>query len=61
MSRNAAGMLACCLRSRIVQAIEYNSPRVLITKEAHMADALKRLMPATADGIVARVFKRISP
>jgi short-subunit dehydrogenase len=46
---------------RIVKAIEYNSPRVLITKEARMADALKRLMPATTDGIVARVFKRISP
>ncbi len=47
--------------ARVVKAIEYNSPRVLITKEARMADALKRLMPATADGIVARVFKRISP
>ncbi|NNE18252.1 MAG: SDR family NAD(P)-dependent oxidoreductase [Myxococcales bacterium] len=47
--------------ARIVKAIEYNSPRVLITKEARVADALKRLMPATADGIVARVFKRISP
>lgn len=46
--------------ARIVKAIEYNSPRVLITKEARMADALKRLMPATTDGIVARVFKRIS-
>jgi len=46
---------------RIVKAIEYNSPRVLITKEARMADALKRLMPATADGIVARVFKRVTP
>jgi short-subunit dehydrogenase len=47
--------------ARIVQAIEHNSPRVLITKEARVADALKRLMPATTDGIVARVFKRISP
>ena len=47
--------------ARVVKAIEYNSPRVLITKEARMADALKRLMPATTDGIVARVFKRISP
>ena len=46
---------------RVVKAIEYNSPRVLITKEAQMADALKRLMPATAEGIVARVFKRVSP
>lgn len=46
--------------ARVVKAIEYNSPRVLITKEARMADALKRLMPATTDGIVARVFKRIS-
>jgi short-subunit dehydrogenase len=46
--------------ARIVKAIEYNSPRVLITKEAHMADTLKRLMPATTDGIVARIFKRIS-
>jgi NAD(P)-dependent dehydrogenase (short-subunit alcohol dehydrogenase family) len=47
--------------ARIVQAIQHNSPRVLITKEARVADALKRLMPATTDGIVARVFKRISP
>jgi len=47
--------------ARVVKAIEYNSPRVLITKEAHVADALKRLMPATADGIVARVFKRVTP
>ncbi len=47
--------------SRIVKAIEYNSPRVLITKEARVADALKRLMPATTDGIVARVFKRVTP
>lgn len=47
--------------ARIVKAIEYNSPRVLITKEARVADALKRLMPATTDGIVARVFKRVSP
>jgi short-subunit dehydrogenase len=47
--------------ARIVKAIEYNSPRVLITKEARVADALKRLMPATTDGIVARIFKRVSP
>lgn len=47
--------------ARVVKAIEYNSPRVLITREAHVADALKRLMPATADGIVARVFKRVTP
>ena len=47
--------------ARIVTAIEYNPPRVLITKEARVADALKRLMPATADGIVARVFKRVTP
>jgi NAD(P)-dependent dehydrogenase (short-subunit alcohol dehydrogenase family) len=47
--------------ARVVKAIEYNSPRVLITKEAHVADALKRIMPATADGIVARVFKRVNP
>lgn len=47
--------------ARVVKAIEYNSPRVLITKEARVADALKRLMPATADGIVARVFKRVTP
>lgn len=47
--------------ARVVKAIEDNSPRVLITKEAHMADALKRLMPATTDGIIARVFKRIAP
>ncbi|MBW2509842.1 MAG: SDR family NAD(P)-dependent oxidoreductase [Deltaproteobacteria bacterium] len=47
--------------ARIVKAIEYNSPRVLITKEARVADALKRLMPATTDGIVARVFKRVTP
>jgi short-subunit dehydrogenase len=47
--------------ARVVKAIEQNSPRVLITREAHVADALKRLMPATTDGIVARVFKRISP
>ncbi len=46
---------------RVVRAIEDNSPRVLITREAHFADALKRLMPATTDGIVARIFKRISP
>lgn len=45
--------------ARVVKAIEYNSPRVLITKEARVADALKRLMPATTDGIVARVFKRL--
>ncbi len=47
--------------ARVVKAIEYNSPRVLITREAHVADALKRLMPATTDGIVARVFKRVTP
>ena len=47
--------------ARVVKAIEYNSPRVLITTESHVADALKRFMPATTDGIVARVFKRISP
>jgi short-subunit dehydrogenase len=47
--------------ARVVKAIEYNSPRVLVTREAHMADALKRLMPATTDGIVARIFKRVSP
>jgi butyryl-CoA dehydrogenase len=47
--------------ARVVKAIEQNSPRVLITREAHVADALKRLMPATTDGIVARVFKRIGP
>jgi len=47
--------------SRVVKAIEYYSPRVLITNEARVADALKRLMPATAEGIVARVFKRVSP
>jgi short-subunit dehydrogenase len=47
--------------ARVVKAIEYNSPRVLITKEAHVADALKRIMPATADGIIARVFKRVTP
>jgi len=29
--------------------------------EARVADALKRLMPATTDGIVARIFKRVSP
>lgn len=45
--------------TRIVRAIELNSPRVLITKEARVADALKRLMPATTDGIVARIFKRV--
>ncbi|MBW1876486.1 MAG: SDR family NAD(P)-dependent oxidoreductase [Deltaproteobacteria bacterium] len=47
--------------ARIVKAIEYNSPRVLITRDARVADALKRLMPATTDGIVARVFKRVTP
>jgi short-subunit dehydrogenase len=47
--------------SRVVKAIEYNSPRVLITTETRVADALKRFMPATTDGIVARVFKRINP
>ena len=47
--------------ARVVKAIEYNSPRVLITKETRVADALKRLMPATTDGIVARVFKRVTP
>lgn len=47
--------------ARVVKAIEYNSPRVLITTESHVADALKRFMPATTDGIVARVFKRINP
>ncbi|MDH3202160.1 MAG: SDR family NAD(P)-dependent oxidoreductase [Myxococcales bacterium] len=47
--------------TRVVKAIEYNSPRVLITTETRVADALKRFMPATADGIVARVFKRINP
>lgn len=46
--------------ARVVKAIEYNSPRVLITTETRVADALKRFMPATTDGIVARVFKRIS-
>ncbi|MEM9730330.1 MAG: SDR family NAD(P)-dependent oxidoreductase [Myxococcota bacterium] len=46
---------------RVVKAIEYNSPRVLITTETRVADALKRFMPATTDGIVARVFKRINP
>ena len=46
--------------TRVVKAIEYNSPRVLITTETRVADALKRFMPATADGIVARVFKRIN-
>ena len=47
--------------ARIVKAIEYNSPRVQITREARVADALKRLMTATTDGNVARVFKRITP
>ena len=47
--------------ARVVKAIEYTSPRVLITREARVADALKRLMPATTDGIVARVFKRVTP
>ena len=47
--------------ARVVKAIEYNSPRVLITTETRVADALKRFMPATTDGIVARVFKRINP
>ena len=47
--------------TRVVKAIEYNSPRVLITTETHVADALKRFMPATTDGIVARVYKRIHP
>jgi NAD(P)-dependent dehydrogenase (short-subunit alcohol dehydrogenase family) len=47
--------------TRVVKAIEYNSPRVLITTETRVADALKRFMPATTDGIVARVFKRINP
>ena len=47
--------------ARVVKAIEYNSPRVLITTESRVADALKRFMPATTDGIVARVFKRINP
>jgi butyryl-CoA dehydrogenase len=46
--------------TRVVKAIEYNSPRVLITTETRVADALKRFMPATTDGIVARVFKRIN-
>jgi len=47
--------------ARVVEAIEYNSPRVLITTETRVADALKRFMPATTDGIIARVFKRIRP
>ncbi|MEM7135255.1 MAG: SDR family NAD(P)-dependent oxidoreductase [Myxococcota bacterium] len=47
--------------ARVVKAIEYNSPRVLITTETRVADALKRFMPATTDGIVGRVFKRINP
>ncbi len=47
--------------ARVVKAIEYNSPRVLITTEAHIADALKRFLPATTDGIIARVYKRIRP
>jgi len=55
------GTTADVVAARVVKAIEYNSPRVLITKEARVADALKRLMPATTDGIVARVFKRVTP
>lgn len=46
--------------NRIVRAVEHNSPRVLVTGEARLADALKRLMPATTDGLVARMTKRIS-
>jgi hypothetical protein len=33
----------------------------LTTKEARAADALERLIPATIDGFVARVFKRVGP
>ncbi len=55
------GTSADVVAARVVKAIEYNSPRVLITTETHVADALKRFMPATADGIIARVLKRISP
>lgn len=54
------GTSADVVAARVVKAIEYNSPRVLITTETRIADALKRFMPATTDGIVARVFKRIN-
>lgn len=44
---------------RIIQAIENNSPRVVVTKEAHLADVLKRVMPATTDGLVTKIFNRV--
>ena len=45
----------------IVQAVRKNAPRLLITREAHLIDAAKRLFPAFASEMVGRRWKKHLP
>ncbi len=45
----------------IVRGIEKNSPRVLITREAHLIDAAKRAAPSLASELVARNWRGLLP
>ena len=42
----------------IVRGIEKNRARVLITREAHLLDAAKRLMPSLASELIGKTWKR---
>ncbi len=59
MAKRAMDADVCA--SQIVDGISRNRPRVLITTETHIADALKRLMPNTVDRMVARMMNMRIP
>ena len=44
--------------AQIVQGIERNKPRVLITRESHIADIAKRLAPALSTDLLAWGYER---
>jgi short-subunit dehydrogenase len=45
--------------SRILRGIERNAARVLIGRETHAIDLMKRLCPDRADALIARLQKRL--
>lgn len=45
--------------AKIVRGIRDNSPRVLITREAYLIDALKRLLPALSSELLGRRWRKI--
>ncbi len=43
----------------IVRAIQKNSPRILITREAHLLDASQRLSPRLTSALLSRSWRRV--